>query len=357
MLDSPNRLIVDLRNDAPPNRNIAWYPGVRWREQTISLGGRQFPVTWLAINLRQVGLRLQPIWGNGNNSLVGTQSLAQLSQTWQAAAAINAGFFNRDRQLPLGAIRRDGQWVSGPILNRGVIAWNNTGEFRVGRLSLQQIVTTSTGQRFSLTDLNSGYVQSGVARYTRDWGQTYSPLSSQETIVTVVNNQVTNNQQSGASIFIPDNGYLLVFRRVEAGALSVGSTVQLQTQAIPAGLDNFANMIGAGPLLIESGQIVLNATAEQFGKGLDAQLAPRSAIAQTADGTVFLATTHNRVGGAGPSLPEWAQLLRSMGAVSALNLDGGSSTSLYLGGQLIDRHPVTATRIHNAIGLFVQPLP
>jgi exopolysaccharide biosynthesis protein len=172
-----------------------------------------------------------------------------------------------------------------------------------------------------------------------------------------VNNQVTSNQQSGASNFIPDNGYLLVFRRVEAGTLSVGSTVQLQTQATPAGLDNFANMIGAGPLLIESGQIVLNAAAEQFGKGLDAQLAPRSAIAQTADGTVFLATTHNRIGGAGPSLPEWAQLLRSMGAVSALNLDGGSSTSLYLGGQLIDRHPVTAARIHNGIGLFLQPLP
>jgi len=44
-----------------------------------------------------------------------------------------------------------------------------------------------------------------------------------------------------------------------------------------------------------------------------------------------------------------------MGAVEALNLDGGSSTSLYLGGSLLDRPPSTAARVHNAIGIFIQP--
>ena len=41
-----------------------------------------------------------------------------------------------------------------------------------------------------------------------------------------------------------------------------------------------------------------------------------------------------------------------MGAVSALNLDGGSSTQVYLGGEIIDRSPATAARVNNGIGVF-----
>jgi exopolysaccharide biosynthesis protein len=47
--------------------------------------------------------------------------------------------------------------------------------------------------------------------------------------------------------------------------------------------------------------------------------------------------------------------MQQLGTVNALNLDGGSSTALYLGGQILDR-PVRSTgRVHNAIGIF--PLP
>ncbi len=69
----------------------------------------------------------------------------------------------------------------------------------------------------------------------------------------------------------------------------------------------------------------------------------------------MFAAVHNRVGGAGPTLAEHAQLMQQMGCVDALNLDGGSSTSLYLGGQLLDRFPNTAARVHNGIGIFLQP--
>ncbi|MEO0868876.1 MAG: phosphodiester glycosidase family protein, partial [Cyanobacteria bacterium J06642_11] len=36
----------------------------------------------------------------------------------------------------------------------------------------------------------------------------------------------------------------------------------------------------------------------------------------------------------------------------ALNLDGGSSSSLYLSGQLTNRNPRSAARINNGLGIF-----
>lgn len=104
-----------------------------------------------------------------------------------------------------------------------------------------------------------------------------------------------------------------------------------------------------------NGQIVLNPTAEQFSTAFIQQAASRSVIATTGAGKLMLITVHNRIGGAGPTLAETAQITQQLGAMNALNLDGGSSTSLYLGGQLIDRPASTAARVHNGIGVFVQP--
>lgn len=51
------------------------------------------------------------------------------------------------------------------------------------------------------------------------------------------------------------------------------------------------------------------------------------------DGTLlWLVTLESAGGGAGPTLSETAWLLQQLGLVDALNLDGGSSTGLVMGG-------------------------
>lgn len=359
MLANPTRLVVDLRPEPTNSRDILWAPGVRWREDVLQLGQHRFPVTWLAIDPRQPGLKLRPLWSDPQ-SLVGLQPVPAIAQRWQAAAAINGGFFNRDKQTPLGAIRTNHTWISSPILNRGAIAWDAAGNFKLGRLTTQETLTTSTNQRLAITALDSGFAQQGIARYTRNWGATYTPLLQQETIVSVQRDQITTVRQStGNTAFpIPSQGYLLVLRNLNPGtALTPGTRLQLQMSVTPSEFQQFPEILGAGPLLLENGRIVLNAKGEQFRPPFDTQAAPRSGIGQTRAGTVLMATVHNRVGGAGPTLLEWAQLMQQLGAINALNLDGGSSTTLYLGGQLLDRHPTTLTKVQNTLGLFFQPLP
>ncbi|NJN23320.1 MAG: phosphodiester glycosidase family protein [Acaryochloridaceae cyanobacterium RL_2_7] len=286
--------------------------------------------------------------------------MADTSAQMQAAAAINAGFFDRKLQNPLGAIRKDGTWISSPILNRGVIAWNDSGQFQVGRMSLSERITTSTGQTLTVTGQNSGYPQGGLSRYTPDWGRTYIPVKKDgsEQIFSVVDNRVVSHSQSNsASQFsIPANGYLLVARGLDAKtSLIPNTTIQSQGMAAsPSQFDQYPHIMGAGPLLLSNNQVVLDIGAETFQRAFEAEAAPRSAIAQKPDGTLLLVTCHNRVGGAGPTLGEWARILQQMGGHHALNLDGGSSTTLYLGGRLVDRHPVTAARVQNGLGIFLN---
>jgi hypothetical protein len=358
-LNNPPRLVIDIRQIPMSARRILWAPGIEWHEDIVSLGSENFPVTWLTVNPRQPGLTVQPFMSVGNG-IVGIKSLANMAQENRMVAAINAGFFSRDRKTPLGAIRRNGTWMSSPILNRGIIAWNPQGQFKVGRLMLQEWLASGQGQSLSIVSSNSGYPQKGIARYTPLWGPTYTPLLKNEQIVVVSNNQVQSIQPGtdGVAVPIPSDGFLLAVRAVPVGPeLAPGTSLQYQARSLSPEFEAFPNIVGAGPLLIENGRVVVNATAEQFSPKFVNESADRSGIGQTATGTVLLAATHNRIGGAGPSLEEWASIMQRLGALNALNLDGGSSTALYLGGQLLDRHPSTAARVHNGIGVFLQTAP
>ncbi|MDF5713232.1 MAG: phosphodiester glycosidase family protein [Rhizonema sp. NSF051] len=357
-LADPYRLIIDVRPDALVARDITWAPGLRWRQQLMNLDQASFPVVWLEID-SHAGIKLKPILAN-SDTLVGTAPLIQTAQQYLAVAAINGGFFNRNNRLPLGAIR-DSVWLSSPILNRGAIAWNDSGQFYINRLTLQEtLIETNNNVQLPLSTLNSGYIQSGIARYTPVWGKTYTPLSDNEIILIVQKNQVSDRMEGGKAgppaISIPQDGYLLTLRgkavnRVQE--LPVNSFVRTVSSTSPKDFSNYPHILGAGPLLLQNRSFVLNAKSEQFSNAFIAEKAIRSGICTNSAGNLMIATVHNRAGGKGPTLAEHAQLMKLLGCVDALNLDGGSSTSLYLGGQLLDRSPSTAARVHNGIGVFL----
>ncbi|MGB3294618.1 MAG: phosphodiester glycosidase family protein [Phormidesmis sp.] len=355
---NPSRLVIDIRRDAMVERDVAWAPGLRWRQQYVTVGASRFPVYMFVVRPDSATLSLRPISANPN-SAIGIEPILTTAQQQRVAGAINAGFFNRNNQLPLGAVRSGGRWISGPILGRGAMAWNDQGDLVMDRLALAETVTAGTGQSFPVLTVNSGYVQAGISRYTPGWGTAYTPLVDGETIVTVRNDGVAAQQNMGnagtGSVPIPPDGYLLVLRsnRSAASAFAPGSSVALTSLSQPSTFDQYPNVIGGGPLLIRDRTIVLNPQLEGFSTNFIQGMAPRSAVGKTSDGTWIIATMHDRVGGRGPTLTETAQIMQQLGAVDALNLDGGSSSSLYLGGQLLNRSPRTAARVNNGIGVFV----
>ena len=358
-LANPSRLVIDARPDGIPQRQIQWADGIQWQQTTVNLERSQFPVTLVKVNPCTPGVQLRPVMANPSQAQ-GTEPLLSITRQQTTSVAINGGFFNRKNRLPLGAVRSDNQWQSGPILNRGAIAWNDEGQVQVGRLTMTETLQTNTEQRLTIRYLNSGYVQRGIARYTPAWGPAYIPLTDNEQVYVVQQGQITATYPLGKAgstqMPIPADGYLLLDRgrQISPTALRQGTAVTLTAQTVPAEFQALPQVMGGGPLLINQGRIVVNAAAEKFSRAFQQQQASRSAIAVNGQGEILLAAAHNRVGGRGPSLLEWAQILQRLGAVEAVNLDGGSSTSLALGGHLLDRSPVTAARVSNGIGVFVR---
>lgn len=357
-LGNPYRLVIDIQPETFTPKDILWSPGIRWQQKFINLPTGKFPVVWLEVDLSTPGLSLQPIWPN--EGMTGINPIVSTARDVGTSAAINGGFFNRNNKLPLGAIRRNNTWFSGPILNRGAIAWDNQGRVKIGRFSLRPVFITSTRQRYPIQHVNSGYIKAGISLYTPEWGSSYTPLSDNEIVVLVQNNQVIEQIPGGkagtTAFLIPEDGYLLALRSSQSAAanLPVNTQIKIHNQTLPGEFASYPNILGAGPLLLKNRQIVLNGEGENFSPAFNTQKASRSAIGTTSQGKIIIAAVHRRIGDRGPTLTEMAQLMQRLGTTDALNLDGGSSTSLVLGDQLIDRPPATAARVHNGIGIFLE---
>ncbi len=96
-------------------------------------------------------------------------------------------------------------------------------------------------------------------------------------------------------------------------------------------------VLASGPLMLQNSRYASWASCDS---GFIATKHPRSAIAVTKDKRVLLVTVDGRSAdnAIGMSIPELAHLVKVLGGKTALNLDGGGSTMLYLDGRILN-HP------------------
>ncbi len=361
-LGGPPRVVIDLPAGAgvaapqvqerptaiDPRLQALLGRSVRW--DRISRSG--FRINAVRVEPRNGPLRLTPLIPRAG--MQGLVTLPQLAEQSQALVAINGGFFNRVRQLPLGALKQNGRWLSGPILNRGVAAWTGRELPRFGRLSLQEWLRGPSGGAVPLVVVNSGFVQRGISRYDDAWGGAYQALSGQESALLLQQGVVQRRLEAAElerGVPLRRGDMLVVGRGGAALPWSIGDRLEL-TSRPSSGLGEAEQVIGGGPLLLQNGRLVLNGGAEGFSSAFLVQGAPRTVLAS--DGLEVWLVTLEGENGPGPTLEETARVLLQLGLRDALNLDGGSSTGLVLGGSLQVKGRGVAGRVHNGVGLVPQ---
>jgi exopolysaccharide biosynthesis protein len=108
--------------------------------------------------------------------------------------------------------------------------------------------------------------------------------------------------------------------------------------------------VGGAPVLIKNGKIVFDFTTTASGKYMtnyellqtdifsSSIRPPRTVIGSTADNKIILFVCDGRqTFSDGATMLELAQIMKALGCVNALNLDGGGSTAMIAGGTLLNK--------------------
>jgi hypothetical protein len=136
-------------------------------------------------------------------------------------------------------------------------------------------------------------------------------------------------------------------------ALAPGTPMRLHWTL---GWPDVYDSVGGGPLLVADGQIAVStACSTSFCRAN-----PRTGIGVTADGRILLVVVDGRQPkwSVGPTIFGFARIMLAQGAVWAMNLDGGGSTTMVVNNEVVNRPSDGFERsVSNAVVILPGPDP
>ncbi|MBQ9246412.1 phosphodiester glycosidase family protein [bacterium] len=254
--------------------------------------------------------------------------------------AVNGTYFKQDTGTPLGALVINGDIISGPIYERAGFAITETG-FSTSKIAFTGELK-SNNEIIKIDNINQPRMMaSNVLIYTSKWGSKTPATIKPSANIAIRNNRII--EKSNNPVSIPYDGFVINAPIEVLKNLKSGDDVEVHYSLTPN--MNADNIISGGPYLIKEGSIYVDTAIEKLNAISGRN--PRTAIGYTKDNVMIMVTVDGRKeGSSGLTLNELAQLMKSLGCYEAINLDGGSSTVMYVGGKIY-----SGTNIKNAVSI------
>ncbi len=318
---------------------------IRRGEFGLGAGADRWVIHVLILDPSKVRLVL----GRAHDRGVGVETTSGIAARRGALAATNGGYFRTEgpyRGEPAGIVIQAGKVLSEPSRRRPGLAVSNKGprtRSAVIDVTLQAEVVAGKAARRPISGINRPRLDDELVLFTPEFDRT-TQTGPQGTEATVVGERVMSVVDGAGGAVIPRDGLVLSGHGAAAawlGAnLRAGLRVEVKTEAAfapnPAFTPEF--VIGGGPRLVREGRPGLPADPGIYPSGFADERHPRTAVGVRADGRILLVTVDGRQPerSVGMTIAELATLLRELGAVEAINMDGGGSTTMVVGGRVVN---------------------
>jgi Phosphodiester glycosidase len=285
---------------------------------------------------------------------VGTETTSAMARRLGALAAVNAGFFRTSGPYmgePAGIVIRAGKVLSEPYHRRPGLAVSNAG----GRTRLAVVdaevrleAVAAKAARRRIDGINRPRLDGELILFTPEFDRsTLTGAGGAEAAVD--RGRVTAIDGGNGDAPIPRSGWVLSGLGAAAvwirDNLRDGARVEIRSEVRLTPRPPFAPefVVGGGPRLVRAGRPVA-AGPEAGTPGFVEARHPRTAVGVREDGRILLVAVDGRQPerSVGMTVAELAALLRELGAVEAVNMDGGGSTTMVAGGRVVN-HPSDLT--------------
>jgi exopolysaccharide biosynthesis protein len=230
----------------------------------------------------------------------------------------------------------DNEWIRLPWKGRTALGLKRNGQARIDNMQVNAYVQFGGGLNLPISDLNGWPDKGRVTALTRRFGNYYK-LRSGEMALEVKDGKVVS-KPGGGGVAVHSDGFTLIASggaRQWLNKVKRGEIARLRIS--PIGWSGIVSALGAGPRLLKNGQVFV--AQEGFRSDVRNGRSPRTAFGIDKQGRYMLLVVDGRRPGysGGLTLTELAYILQKHGAVDAMNLDGGGSTTLTVRNRLLNR--------------------
>lgn len=296
----------------------------------------------LRVDLKRARLKVVRALDQG----LGLETVSSLAARHRAIAAINGGYFRTTgtyRGESTGLLLIDGELISEPYNDRAGLAFISEGpatDVIFGHLKYRGEISVGKA-RHRVQGLNRPVSANELIVFTPEFHRT--TLTNPDGVEVVVRrNTVVAVRDLKGSTPIPSDGFVIsavgtarewIKRNVRKGSrLRFAWSMSSFEPDRDATWRRAYSILGAGPQLIKSGKVAITHLEEKMAPSFASDHHPRTAVGRTKEGKLLLVTVDGRQPqiSIGMSLYSLADLLLELGALEAINLDGGGSTTMVL---------------------------
>ena len=308
--------------------------GVKHVKMVKYYGSRPVKINIVEIS-RNVNDTLEIEPAIASQTLASRSKISNIASRENAIVAINGGYFKPQTGTPLGTLMINKKVYTGPIYDRVAMGIFDNG-YDMARVQLKAEVKTNIGG-LKIDNVNQPRMLSThTIAFTPDWG-VYSPPSPKYGVQVVVADGKIIKTCKERTI-IPKNGFVLVGPESKLKSIFDAKKISLDIKINPE-WKGVNHIISGGPYLVKNGEIYVDMTEQKLAAigGRN----PRTAIGYTKNGNLIMLTADGREGSSiGLTLNELATIMKELGCVNAMNLDGGGSTVMFVNGQVVNKPPV-----------------
>jgi len=333
VMSAPTRLVVDLQKSYDYKTENVIAPGIKYIEMVRGRSEGPIKAFILDVDLKS-GYTIRPVLSN--DVVAGLETVSDMAARTNAIAMINGPFFSRNGEI-IGLLKMDGVIINTPDIARTALGVLPNNRIIMDMVFYEGIVELPSGVRLNLDGVDRGRGESNLIlynEYNAYW--TMTQPGGMEYIIR--NGQVVSTNEYNT--VIPAGAQILSASGRSAWLvqdLKVGSRVKI-TQTLGPLWDTTVHAISAGPRLIKDNQLFLATLTEEFGSDVAGGRAPRTAVGVTKEGHILLVVVDGRRRtSVGFSLLELAQFMQELGSVDAMNFDGGGSSEMMIGDQIVNR--------------------
>jgi len=336
MLKNPNRLIIDVYRIQIVKVSKDLGKGLQYTFWQDDMGG--LPVRLYVLSLApDSGYYLKPFPGAVHAN--GRGRLSRAAAAVGARAAVNACYFDTDGWV-IGNCKWNDRYYGVESTPRSAFVVDREGKPSVQKdLAYQGTVCLPGGRTLTVLGMNRQRIEDDLVLFNGNYGKGTS-TNEHGREVRIRQGRAVEIATKG-NMSLDNNSIVLSGHGVNADALArirKGDRVTVNQTMGSRKADEARLVVGAGPLLLENGQINVRIREEAIAPDIAFGRAPRTGAGVTADGTVLLMVVDGRSRqSAGMTLKEFAHYLKRFGAVSAVNFDGGGSSEMVLDGKIMNR--------------------
>lgn len=305
-------------------------PPLSYNQEQINISGYEQQIYSVIVDLNNENISLNN--NLSHDKIYGFETVSSIAKRKESILAFN-GMFYTDSGMHIGGLIKNREIITLPFEKTPMILINNKGGFYIEDIQIHPSILINK-KEIKIDGQNRKPYGSELILYTPVYGtntrveaRSIGYVIQENTVIEVIKSDQPIHIREGMSVLVDYGENLHLYKGDE---ITIVYRFDKEIEEITEGFQSGGWLIKDGEIVVKDNEILV---------GLTTNRDPRTLLGKNKDGKLVVVIVDGRQPGYSKGITgiEAAELMKRLGCVDAVLLDGGASSTLVINNELINK--------------------